>query len=314
MRAIRSRPVRPGSRQTCTRRPATSPRLSYTPEWEPGRLRLARAARHRRQRQDLVLVRYSVPYSYRGFKALTAGAAWRGRHSDLFGSRGGRLQERRDLSGRTVGTGEPYSARRHRLRLPRARGRFLAHARLGVGPGGPADQGRGRRLAAEDHQCPLAARRAADPRGAGRTRGAFVLAGRHPTDADLRVRSQRSGLRDAVSEVRSQRRRLRDAVSETGPQKIQDYVSDRRRAGDGASARAQRRQHPPNLDGHRPDYRDGVSRLARHRRQPSRRVGLRRRRSVERHGLAPRAGAFAGRTRPPGHAPQAHDRVRQLGR
>ena len=78
----------------------------------------------------IALVRYSVPYSYRGFKALTAqqrGAAGLLIYSDPaddgFGK--GKVYPEGPW-----GPAEPHSARRHRLRLPGA-GRS-ADARLGV--------------------------------------------------------------------------------------------------------------------------------------------------------------------------------------
>ena len=81
----------------------------------------------------IALVRYSVPYSYRGFKALTAqqrGAAgiliYSDPADDGFGK--GRVYPEGPW-----GPAEPHSARRHRLRLPRA-GRS-ADARMGVDAG-----------------------------------------------------------------------------------------------------------------------------------------------------------------------------------
>ena len=95
---------------------------------------------------------------------------------------------------------------------------------------------------------------------------------------------------------------------------IQDYVSRRRGTGDGAPAGAERRQGPADLDGDRTHHRHRRPGSARDRRQPPRRVGLRRRRSVERHGVADGAGAIAGHARDAGHASEADDRVRELGR
>ena len=81
-------------------------------------------------RGKIVLVRYSVPYSYRGFKALTAqqrGAAGILIYSDPADDGVG---EGRGLSRRPVGARQPHPARRHRLRLPGAR--RSADARMGV--------------------------------------------------------------------------------------------------------------------------------------------------------------------------------------
>ncbi|MGH7544653.1 MAG: hypothetical protein ACREKI_00560, partial [Gemmatimonadota bacterium] len=75
-------------------------------------------------RGKVALVRYSVPYSYRGFKVWTAqrrGAAARRRgHPHLLRSGGRRVREGRRLSRGPVGPGEPHPARRRRVRLPRA--------------------------------------------------------------------------------------------------------------------------------------------------------------------------------------------------
>ena len=61
-----------GSRFTRTRRPATSPRQSSTPA-AAARPNYDWLAQHGVDvKGKIVLVRYSVPYSYRGFKALTA--------------------------------------------------------------------------------------------------------------------------------------------------------------------------------------------------------------------------------------------------
>ena len=70
-------------------------------------------------RGAIALVRYSVPYSYRGFKAFTAqqrGAAGILIYSDPAEDGEGKGP----LSGRSLGAAEPHPARRHRLRLPRA--------------------------------------------------------------------------------------------------------------------------------------------------------------------------------------------------
>ncbi len=61
-------------------------------------------------RGKIVLVRYSNPYSYRGFKALTGGEAGRGGDFDLFGSGGGWVFEGRGVSGWAVGSEEPTSS------------------------------------------------------------------------------------------------------------------------------------------------------------------------------------------------------------
>ena len=82
-------------------------------------------------RGKIVLVRYSVPYSYRGFKALTAekrGAAAMLIYSDPAedGAKQGRGLPRRSLGQR-----EPHPVRRHPVRLHGAR--RPAHARMGIG-------------------------------------------------------------------------------------------------------------------------------------------------------------------------------------
>ena len=91
----------------------------------------------------VVIVRYSNPYSYRGFKALTAereGAAALLIYSDPAGDGYARGK---GLPGRAVGAREPHPARRHHLRLHRA-GR-PDHARLGLRSGREADPGVARR-------------------------------------------------------------------------------------------------------------------------------------------------------------------------
>ena len=132
-------------------------------------------------RGKIVLVRYSVPYSYRGFKALTAqrrGAAAMLIYSDP--AEDGAKQGR-GVPGRPVGQREPHPVRRHSLRLHGA-GRS-AHARLGVGARRPAHTGRRGRVAAEDHQrAAVGARRAGPVAGDGRAGCAGGVAGRprHP--------------------------------------------------------------------------------------------------------------------------------------
>ena len=98
----------------------------------------------------IALVRYSMPYSYRGFKALTAEQRGAAGHPHLLRPGRGWIQERQDLPGRTVGARKPHPARRHRLRLPRAW--RSADAGMGLGAGREADRRRGRDLAAEDHE------------------------------------------------------------------------------------------------------------------------------------------------------------------
>ena len=80
----------------------------------------------------IVLVRYSNPYSYRGFKALTAqreGAAAMLVYSDPAGRR---LQERQGRSRRPLGPRVSHPARRHHLRLHGPR--RSAHSRMGLSP------------------------------------------------------------------------------------------------------------------------------------------------------------------------------------
>ena len=60
----------------------------------------------------IVLVRYSNPYSYRGFKALTARARRRGRDARLQRSAGGRIQERQGRSRRPMGPRISHPTRR----------------------------------------------------------------------------------------------------------------------------------------------------------------------------------------------------------
>ena len=93
-----------------------------------------------------------------------------------------------------------------------------------------------------------------------------------------------------------------------------DHVPRRRRAGDRSYARADGRQGAADLDGHRPPHRHAITRSARHRRQPSGCVGVRGGRSVERDRVVDGACAIARCAREAGHAPEAHDRVCQLGR
>ena len=115
----------------------------------------------------IVIVRYSNPYSYRGFKALTAereGAAAMIVYSDPAEDGYGKGEV---FPQRSVGTGEPPPARRHRLRLHRAW--RSADARLGVDRRRPADSGRRGRVDPEGHgAADVASRHPADPRGARR--------------------------------------------------------------------------------------------------------------------------------------------------
>ena len=128
-------------------------------------------------RGKIALVRYSVPYSYRGFKALTAqqrGAAGILIYSDPADDG---CREGQGVSGRSVGTGEPHPARRHRLRLPRA-GRS-ADAGLGVGARRPRVSRRDAISLPTIVSAPLSFKRCArDPPSARRTRSAAGLARR----------------------------------------------------------------------------------------------------------------------------------------
>ena len=81
-------------------------------------------------RGKIVLVRYSNPYSYRGFKALTA-------------ERLGRLSKR------SLGTGKPHSTRRNHLRFYRTR--RPTYSRLGIHTRCEANPARRRCLAAENN-------------------------------------------------------------------------------------------------------------------------------------------------------------------
>ena len=106
---------------------------------QPGGLRLARRARHRRQRQDRAGPLLRAVQLSRLQGAHRASSAARP-DPDLLRSGRRWVQEGQDVSGRPVGTGEPYSARRHRLRLHGAR--RSADAGLGVGARRTADRAR----------------------------------------------------------------------------------------------------------------------------------------------------------------------------
>ena len=148
-----------------------------------------------------------------------------------------------------------------------------AHAGMGVAAGCETDCGARRHLAAEDHQ------------------------------------------RAAV--VARRARRPRDDAGAGGARSVagRHSVADvsRRPWRHGAAARAQRRQGAADLDRHRPHHRRSEPGRPRHRREPPRCVGVRRRRSLQRHGGADGARAIARRARQTRRAPEAHDRVRQLG-
>ena len=82
-------------------------------------------------RGKIVLVRYSNPYSYRGFKALTAqrqGAAAILIYSDP--AEDG-YKQGHSISGRPVGTRKPHPARRDHLRFSGARRSAYARLRFG---------------------------------------------------------------------------------------------------------------------------------------------------------------------------------------
>ena len=97
-------------------RAAKSPRRWYTRTAAIRKITRFCAARHRCEGQ-IVLVRYSNPYSYRGFKALTARKHGSGGAADVFRSGGGRIRERQSVSGWTVGAGDAYPAGRNHLRF-----------------------------------------------------------------------------------------------------------------------------------------------------------------------------------------------------
>ena len=189
-------------------------------------------------------------------------AAGRSRSPHLLRSRGRWVQEGQGLSRRTVGTRKPHPARRHRLRLPRA-GRS-AHARVGVGARREAHRTpRRRSRCPKIISAPLSWRgRARPPRGDAGARRAAGLAGR-PAD---RV-SRRAGT--SPSSACACRSTTRSGPIWTVTGRITGAI---------------------------------VARRAGHRRQPSRRVGVRRRRSVERHRVADGAGAVARRAREAGRA------------
>ena len=162
-------------RTTRSRHRATSPARSSTPAAATRRTTTGWTAQGIDLTGKIALVRYSVPYSYRGFKALTAqqrGLAGILIYSDPADD-GYRQGE--DVSGGPVGTGEPHPARRHPLRLPRAR--RSADAGLGVGARREAHRGGRRGLDSEDHQrADVVPGRAGDPRGARRAGGAADVA------------------------------------------------------------------------------------------------------------------------------------------
>ena len=94
---------RPGFRTTRTPRPARSPRRSSTraAAIRPTTTRLAR--RGIDIRGKIALVRYSVPYSYRGFKALTAQQRGAAGDPDLFRSGRRRRRQGRGVSRKVRG-------------------------------------------------------------------------------------------------------------------------------------------------------------------------------------------------------------------
>ena len=138
----------------------------------------------------IALVRYSVPYSYRGFKALTAqqrGAAGLLIYSDPADDGFGKGTR---LPGGTVGASEPRPAWRHRVRLPRA-GRS-ADARMGLDPGRATHRSIASCFPARDHQrSALVEGRARAPRGDRWSRSAAGMARRTAADLSARRRAAR---------------------------------------------------------------------------------------------------------------------------
>ena len=222
-------------------------------------------------RGKIVIVRYSNPYSYRGFKALTAereGAAAMIVYSDP--AEDGYGQGAVYPEG-PVGPGQPPAARRHRLRLHRAR--RSAHAGLGVHARRAAHSARRGDVAAQDH-------------------GAADVASRHPADSRAARRARRA-------------RRLEGRPAHRLPPGRRDR----------AAARAHRHadRHSTQLRGGGTHPRQRAARRVGGARQPPRRVGVRRRRPVERHGVDDGADQGARRPEATGRAAEAHAGVRRHG-
>ena len=125
----------------------------------------------------VVIVRYSNPDSYRGFKALVAERGRRRGVADLLRSCRRRLRARQGIPGRPVGPREPHPARRDHLRLHRAR--RPDDPGLGVGSWREAYRSGTGALAAEDPGiAALLARRQALARAHERCGGAAGVARR----------------------------------------------------------------------------------------------------------------------------------------
>ncbi len=242
------------------------------PQREPRGLRGAAQGTASTFAGKIVLVRYSNPYSYRGFKALTAERLGRGRDPHLLRPRGGRLQAGPGVPGRPLGTREPHPEGRHHLRLHRAR--RPADPGLALSSRGPPGEAGGGALAAEDRRpAALVEGREAPPREHGRPRRSEGLAG----GPAVRVPPRR-------------RPRPRPPQGE-----------------DGQPGR-------PELRGRGTNTGDGPARRVGDPRQPPRRVGVRRRRPVERHRLLDGPDAGPRRDGPLRSAAPAHPGVLLLGR
>ena len=220
----------------------------------------------------IVVVRYSNPYSYRGFKALTARARRRGGDDRLFGSARGRLRK-----GDVVPKG-PWGPASHIQRGGIAYDYIVPGDPLT--PGWASTAGARRIPIGEAVSVPkimaladVASRHAADPREARRTAGAARVEGR---SAD-RVSTWRRGRPPSSADRHAHRR-----------------AAELRRRGTDSRQRAARRMGRA--------------------RQPSRCLGVRRRRSVERHGVDDGAHQVVGQTQAGGHAAEPNAGVLQLGR
>ena len=219
----------------------------------------------------IVLVRYSVPYSYRGFKALTAekrGAAGLLIYSDPMED--------------GTGKGEVY---------PDGPWGNDSHMQSGGIP--------------YDFMVP------GDPLTPGWA--SVPGAKRIPREEAVslpKIISSPLSARDA-------RTILETMEGPEAPKEWQGGLPIKYRVGPGAAGADEdrpRRQGPAHPDRDRPHSRVVGPRPRGDRRQPPRRVDLRRGRSVQRHGVDDGPGAIARRAGPRGRAAEALDRLRELGR
>ena len=165
----------------------------------------------------IVIVRYSNPYSYRGFKALTAQREGAAGHHRLLGSDGGRVHQGRGVPEGPVGTREPLPARRHRLRLHRSR--RSADTRVGLHARRAPHHDGGSGIGAHHHgRAALVARREADSRKPGRPAGAEGMAGGAPDRVSARRRGPRAPQnRHADRRAAQLRRRGAASAAASGP-------------------------------------------------------------------------------------------------